>query len=106
MKKPQVKELARERVDILIKNALLEKDKELAEKQARLAKKMAMRFRLRLPYEIRQLYCKECKQFMVPGRGSRVRVGGGARTRAVRITCLNCGHTYRRVLPKGRNKDL
>ncbi|HJS68142.1 MAG TPA: RNase P subunit [Nitrososphaera sp.] len=93
----QAKEVARERIDILVKSALKEKDEALAARQAHQAKKIAMRFRVRLPYEARQLYCKKCKAFIVPGRGSRVRVGR-AKTRAVRITCLRCGHTYRRIL--------
>lgn len=95
--KVQAKEIARERIDILVKIALKEKDEALAERQARLAKKMAMRYRVRLAYEARQLYCKACKAFIVPGRSARVRVGR-AKTRAVRITCLRCGHTYRKIL--------
>jgi ribonuclease P protein subunit RPR2 len=93
----QAKEIAKERIDILVKSALKEKDEALAARQARQAKKIAMRFRVRLPYEARQLYCKKCKAFIVPGRGARVRVGR-AKTRAVRITCLRCGHTYRKIL--------
>ncbi|MDQ4050970.1 MAG: hypothetical protein M3115_01820 [Thermoproteota archaeon] len=62
-----------------------------------------MHLRIRLPYEIRQLYCKRCKAFIVPGRTSRIRTGR-SKTRAVRITCLKCNHTYRRIL--SWNKDL
>jgi ribonuclease P protein subunit RPR2 len=93
----KVKELARERIDILIACALKEKDEELAGRQAKLARKVAMRFRVRLPYEARQLFCKKCKSFIVPGKSARVRVGR-SKIRAVRITCLKCGHTYRKVL--------
>ena len=95
--KAQAREIARERIDMLVKIALKEKDEALAARQARQAKKIAMRFRVRLPYEARQLYCKECKAFIVPGRSARVRVGR-AKTRAVRITCLRCGHTYRKIM--------
>jgi ribonuclease P protein subunit RPR2 len=95
--KQQAKEVARERIDILVKSALKERDEALAARQAYQAKKIAMRFRVRLPYEARQLYCKKCKAFVVPGRSARVRVGR-AKTRAVRITCLRCGHVYRKVL--------
>lgn len=95
--KAQAREIARERIDMLVKIALKEKDETLAARQARQAKKIAMRFRLRLPYEARQLYCKECKAFIVPGRSGRVRVGR-AKTRAVRITCLRCSHTYRKIM--------
>ena len=102
-RKPQVKEIAKERIDLLISNALREPDEYLAAKQACRAKKIAMRFRIRLPYRIRQLYCKKCKAFIVPARSARVRVGR-AKTRAVRITCLKCGYTYRKILRW--NKDL
>jgi ribonuclease P protein subunit RPR2 len=95
--KAQAKEIARERISILIQNALHEKDPDLAAQQAWLAKKIAMRYRVRLPYEARQLFCKKCKAFIVPGRSARVRVGR-AKTRAIRITCLRCGHTYRKIM--------
>jgi ribonuclease P protein subunit RPR2 len=81
-----------------VANALKEKDDKLAARQALLAKKIAMRFRLRLAYDIRQLYCKRCKQFMVPGRNSRIRLGR-SNSKAVRITCLRCGHVYHKLLP-------
>jgi ribonuclease P protein subunit RPR2 len=97
LKKPQAKELARERIDILVANALQERDDGLAGRQAKLAKKIAMRYRVRLPYDIRQLYCKKCKAFIVPGKTARVRVGR-SKTKAVRVTCLKCGHTYRKVV--------
>lgn len=97
MTKAHAKEIARERIDVLVKSALKENDQSLAARQARLAKKMAMRYRVRLPYEARQLFCKKCKAFIVPGRTARVRVGR-TKTRAVRITCLSCGHIYRKIM--------
>jgi len=97
MLKLQEKQIARERIDILVNTALKEKDEVLAARQAWVAKKIAMRFRVRMPYEARQLFCKKCKAFIVPGRSARVRVGR-EKTRAVRITCLKCGHTYHKIL--------
>ena len=96
-KKEQVKEIARERIEILVKSALKEKDEKLAGRQAALAKKVAMRHRVRMSYAARQLFCKKCKAFIVPGRTARVRVGR-ANAKAVRITCALCGHTYRKIL--------
>jgi ribonuclease P protein subunit RPR2 len=103
-KKQQTRELARERIEILVAVALKEQDSALARRQANLAKKIAMRHRVRMPYGIRQLYCKKCKAFIVPGREARVRVGRSAGTKAVRITCTLCGHTYHKILKQ--NKDL
>jgi ribonuclease P protein subunit RPR2 len=102
-KRQLVKQIAREYIDGLVENALREKDDRLAAKQAQQAKRIAMHQRICLPYEIRQLYCKRCKSFIIPGRSSRVRIGR-AKTRAVRITCLKCGHTYHKILIC--NKDL
>ena len=98
MKKSQ-KDLATQRIEILVRNALetVKYDANLAQKQAMLAKRMSTKFRVRLPYEIRQLYCKKCKRFIVPGVNARVRVGR-ANVKAVRITCLNCGHVYRKII--------
>ena len=99
MKKSTARDVAKERIRLLIDHALREAlhDDILANKQAMLAKKIAMRMRLRLPYEIRQLYCKRCKEFILPGISSRIRTGR-SRLKAVRITCLKCGHIYRKVL--------
>jgi ribonuclease P protein subunit RPR2 len=96
-KRERLKELAGERVRILIEHARKDTRDVLAARHARAAKEMAMHFRLRLPYEIRQLYCKKCKQMIIPGKSSRVRLGR-SNTKAVRITCLKCGHVYRKVL--------
>ena len=91
--------IARERIQILIDNALInyKSNEELAEKQARLAMKIAMSLCLRMPYDIRQLFCKRCKKFIIPGVSARVRIGR-SRVKAVRITCLNCMHVYHKLL--------
>ena len=96
-KRQHLKDLAGERVRILVEHARKETRAELAARHARVGKEIAMHFRLRLPYEIRQLYCKNCKQMIIPGRSSRVRLGR-SNAKAVRITCLKCGHVYRKVL--------
>ena len=88
-----------QRIETLVRNALetARTDPVLAQKQAKLAKRISTKFRVRLPYEIRQLYCKKCKLFIIPGKTARVRVGR-TNVKAVRITCLNCGHVYRKVI--------
>jgi ribonuclease P protein subunit RPR2 len=100
MKKHLLKMIASERIQILIANALCDAKQDrddLADYHAHLAKKIAMRLRLRLPYIYRQLYCKKCKRFIVPGKNSRIRIGR-SRRRSIRITCLKCGHTYHKIL--------
>jgi ribonuclease P protein subunit RPR2 len=88
-----------QRIDLLVRNALqtVKSDEGLAQKHAMLAKKISTKFRVKLPYEIRQLYCKKCKRFVVPGINARVRIGRTS-VKAVRITCLKCGHVYRKII--------
>ncbi|MEO9321056.1 MAG: RNase P subunit [Nitrososphaera sp.] len=96
-KSSRARRIAQERVEILVNHARREQDTELAERQAATARKIAMRVRIRIPYEHRQLFCKKCKRLIVPGRTSRVRIGR-TRVKAIRITCLRCGHIYRKLV--------
>ena len=88
-------------MDVLVSTAVLNarKDPALAAAQAEAAKAISTRHRVRMPYGLRVAFCKRCKSLAAPGPGARVRIGR-SHTRAVRITCLLCGHTYRRVLPR------
>lgn len=96
--KSEAKLVAYERISILIHSALSEKHQnyDLANKQAQLAKKIAKRLRLKLPYNLRQFYCKKCKNFISPGYNSRVRIGR-SNVKAIRITCLKCNYVYRKL---------
>lgn len=97
--KQEARSLAQERIFILIRNAFekIDNDYALANSQAQIAKKIAKRLRLKLPYDIRQLYCKKCKQFIVPGFNCRVRIGR-SKIKALRITCLLCNNIYRKLI--------
>ncbi|HET6729985.1 MAG TPA: RNase P subunit [Nitrososphaeraceae archaeon] len=90
---------ANERIDILIDIALQYSkiDDNLANTQAQQARKIAMRVRTRLPYQFRQLFCKKCKEFIIPGKSSRIRLGR-SNIKCIRISCHLCGHIYRKVL--------
>lgn len=76
-------------------------DAPIAQTYAKAARRMGTRHRIRMPYEMRMLFCKKCKTFIPPGHGSRVRLG--SRPRAIRITCMRCGHIYRKMLGPGPN---
>lgn len=91
--------IAAERVQILQQNMLREIgiDHDIAEKQAKLAIKIITHNRIKTPYSLRQLFCRNCKQFIIPGKTSRLRIGG-SHLKAVRITCLKCSHVYRKKI--------
>ena len=99
MRRKQIKNIGYERVLLLIDNALNEKNSDymMANIQAQLAKTIAKKLRLKLSYPIKQLYCKNCKQFIIPGYNCRVRIGR-SRIKAIRITCFLCNHVYRKII--------
>ena len=72
-------------------------DPRLAGRYATLARRMGTRHRVRMPGRLRMLFCRKCKSFIPPGGGARTRLGGGP-PRAIRTTCLLCGHVHRRVM--------
>jgi len=97
--KPALKEIAKERMEILIKNAISNSrsNPQLAKRQATLARKISTRHKIRMPYELRINFCKKCKSFIAAGVNSRIRLGRSS-FKSIRITCNLCGHTYRKAL--------
>ena len=57
------KDIATKRMYILFNNALFNArmDPDLAEKQASIAKKISMKYKIKMPYEIRSCFCKNVK---------------------------------------------
>ncbi len=105
--KAGLRELVLERMHILIQNATSNAryNPELAERQAGLAKRMSMKYRVRMPYELRMNFCKKCKKFIVPGFTARIRIGRSD-VKSIRITCKFCNHTYRKIIKKSSAKSL
>ncbi len=97
--KSAVRKIAMERMQILIENAITnaKKNPELSARQAYLARRISTRHKIRMPYELRMVFCKKCKSFIAPGINSRIRLGR-ASVKSIRITCNLCGHTYRKII--------
>ena len=93
------KEIATQRILILFDNAVsnARNNPKLAERQAQIARKISMRFKIKMPWQIRTSFCKKCKKFIVPGVTSKVRVGR-SNVKSVRITCGFCNQTYRKLI--------
>jgi len=96
------KQIAISRVHTLFRLAKenIHKDPELAQHYVRVARKIAMAMRLRLPKEYRRLLCRHCKSFILPGVNCRVRIQQKRESHIV-ITCFNCGK-YSRIPLKSR----
>lgn len=97
--KPAARKIAMERMHILIENAITNArtNTELSQRQASIAKRISTRHKIRLPYNLRMVFCKKCKSFIAPGVNSRIRLGR-ASVKSIRISCNLCGHTYRKII--------
>jgi|TARA_B110000914_G_scaffold169297_1_gene149870 ribonuclease P protein subunit RPR2 len=90
-----------ERMQILIDNAITNArtDPELSQRQASIARRISTKYKIRMPYHLRIVFCKKCKSFIAPGINSRIRLGR-ASVKSIRISCNLCGHTYRKIISK------
>ncbi len=90
-----------ERMQILIDNAITNArtDTELSQRQASIARRISTKYKIRMPYHLRIVFCKKCKSFIAPGINSRIRLGR-ASVKSIRISCNLCGHTYRKIISK------
>ena len=88
-----------ERMQILIDNAITNarKDPELSQRQASIARRISTKYKIRMPYHLRMVFCKKCKSFIAPGINSRIRLGSTS-IKSIRISCNLCGHTYRKII--------
>jgi len=91
--------IAMERICYLIERAEKYKgvDYELARRYVELARRIAMKYRVRIPKRYRLYFCKKCLYPYKAG-SFRVRINKSS----VIITCLNCMHV-RRFQLRGRN---
>lgn len=77
--------------------SLAGKDIKLAREQAALARRVRLRFNVRLDPALRRFTCRGCKSLLVPGVNARVRLGHGKPT-TIRITCMDCGRVNRKII--------
>lgn len=67
-----------------------------ARRYVELARKIGMRYNVRVPRPFKRSFCKKCLAFLLPSVSARIRVG---RSRVI-VTCMSCGaiqrHPYRR----------
>ena len=88
-----------ERMQILIDNAISNAiiNPKLSQHQASLARRISTKYKIRMPYNLRMVFCKKCKSFIAPGINSRIRLGRTS-IKSIRISCNYCGHTYRKII--------
>jgi ribonuclease P protein subunit RPR2 len=103
-KNPATKMVARERISVLFEQARLafREHPERSNRYVALARRIAMRQRIRMDRELRRQYCHHCYAFLAPGHNMRVRVHRGN----VVVTCLVCNKKtrFRVVRPDGQQR--
>ncbi len=82
------KQIALERIEILFKQAkqVFKKNPALSNRYVILARKLAMKAKIRIPRDLQKKFCKHCYRYLVPGTTCRVRT---VKQKLV-YYCLNC----------------
>ena len=85
--------IAGERIGILFGQAeeMFSEDKSLSNRYVRLARKIAMRYKVKIPNNLKRSFCKSCHKFLVPGANLRIRSHKG---RTI-YCCLECRNIMR-----------
>jgi ribonuclease P protein subunit RPR2 len=106
MKQTSVKQIARQRIQILFEQAkkVGRSDPKLAAQYVSSARRIAMAAKIRLPVEFRRQTCKECNALFVHGVNCRVRVKQKREPHVV-VTCLNCGNQTRIMLKPKKEQN-
>ena len=103
-KKPEwQKRMARERIELLFRKAGEEfrDNPERSHRYVQLARRIGMRYNIRMPKSARTRICKFCHRYLVHGANSRVRTR--KEQQAVIVKCLECGHVMRYPYRKEKN---
>jgi ribonuclease P protein subunit RPR2 len=87
--------IARERIQILFNLAEREikKHPERSRRYVELARKIGLRYNVRLPKDLKRKFCKKCNTILIPGYNCKVRLEKKKKT--IAIYCLNCNSVYR-----------
>lgn len=97
------KQIAQERIEILLDQAMktIHEDSAFAQRYVEIARKIGMRHKVRIPRRRKLFLCRRCKKLIIPGLNCRVRIQQ-RREPHVAITCMECGHTKRLLLRRGK----
>lgn len=96
MRKPEWQEnIAKERIAILFDLAEKEFKKypERSNRYVQLARKIGLRYNIRLSKELKRKFCKSCNTLLIPGLTEKVRMD--SKNKTVVRRCLKCGKVYR-----------
>ena len=93
-KKPRSQtEIAVERIKDLFDQAekSWKEEPELSHRYVDLARKISMKYKVKIPAEVKRKFCKKCHNYLFPGENCRIRFREGK----IVITCLDCKNIMR-----------
>ena len=96
--KVEERDVALKRIRRLVTLAEGASGQDLSDRYVRLARRIAMRYQVSIPTELRRRICRNCESLLVPGRTARVRVARGR----VSVTCLRCEAVKRYPYVRGK----
>lgn len=87
------RKIASERIERLFESAekMQAVDPSLSRRYILLSRKIAMKYRIKIPKKYRLAYCRKCFSLYSSGNNARTRINRGK----VSVTCLNCGNIRR-----------
>ena len=89
--------IAKERIALLMReadSAALSGSLDMADRYVEMARRVGMRYNVRIPQEFRRRFCRGCYGYLLPGVTSRNRFNKGNLV----TTCTRCGHIARMPL--------
>jgi ribonuclease P protein subunit RPR2 len=87
--------IANDRINILFSLAkkMYRKYPDRSKRYVQLARKIGLRYNIRLRKKQKKLFCKKCNSFLVYGYSASVRLD--SKNKTLIIKCLNCKNIYR-----------
>ena len=95
-KKSQHEAIAKNRIRLLFRLAKehFKEDHKLSDKYVKIARRVAMKHKVRLSSELKKSFCRNCHKYLVPGVNSRVRL----HKHRLIIYCMSCRHYTRQPI--------
>jgi ribonuclease P protein subunit RPR2 len=98
MRKDRAKEKKKAKVQMLLimeeAGSIFDRNKKLCNDYVRKARRLAMKFNLRFPKEVKRKFCKHCYSYIKPGKNCTVRTKEGK----VIYSCKECGKFMKFVI--------
>jgi len=61
-----------------------------------LARKIGMRYNVRIPFELKKKFCKKCGAFLLAGKNAKIRIS----KKILKVTCMECGFTKKLLMER------